>query len=250
MGATFMISPFGNMFMSRIGFKILVVIGTVSAILSFIASSFAQHIYTLSVTYGLIWGFSAGIVYHASMVSLQIYARSNLPLANGIGSSGAGIGTFAVGPLLTYLIEKCQFRWTLRLLALLPLFFLPSVFLIKNFKSPPKNFETESILMVNDNSEVHKEQLDINENLKTACNIELEDNENLNNIKDKNSNKETHSWLDECFDRDLWKHKPYVMMVTGFSIMLFGYFIPFTYLVSSFIHFTVKLSLIDFFSVW
>ena len=240
-----MISPFGNMFMSRIGFNVLVMIGTISAILCFIASSFAQHIYTLSVTYGLFWGFSAGIVYHASMVSLQIYARSNLPLANGIGSSGAGIGTFAVGPLLTYLIEKFRFRWTLRLLALLPLLFLPSVFLIESFKSPPINFETESIPIINDNSEVHKEQLDINENPKRAYNVELKDNENINNIKDKKSNTKTHSWLDECFDRDLWKHKPYVMMVTGFSILLFGYFIPFTYLVSSFIHFTKSETFLD-----
>ena len=245
MGATFMISPFGNMLMSRIGFQVLVVVGTVSAILCFIASSFAQHIYTLSVTYGLFWGFSAGIVYHASMVSLQIYARSNLSLANGIGSSGAGIGTSAVGPLLTYLIEKFQFRWTLRLLALFPLFFIPSVFLIKNFKSRPNSFETESIPIVNDNLEVHKEQLDINRNPKTTYNIELEDNENINKIKDKKSNRKSHSWLHECFDRDLWRHKPYVMMVIGFSILLFGYFIPFTYLVSRFIHFTNSKAFLD-----
>ena len=85
----------------------------------------------------------------------------------------------------------------------------------------------------------------INENPKRTYHVELKDNENINNIKDKKSNTKTYSWLDECFDRDLWKHKPYVMMVTGFSILLFGYFIPFTYLVSSFIHFTKSETFLD-----
>jgi len=262
MGTTFLISPFSNLLMSYVGYRKMLSLACLLCTVSLLTSSFVSDVYLLSFTYSVLFGFGAGIANHASLVSLQVNAKEKLSLANGVSSSGSGIGTFALGPILTYLIKNYDFRWSFRAIIVLPILFLPSILLTKDFKSSDCDESTDEDTFKN-NVEVSKQNVDkkvlinrtysveyLNGDLPDHTNDDVMNhlNNNNNNTSDNTSRelKPDKNCLNQLIDKEIWKHLPYVVFIAGFSTFLFGYFIPFVFLVEHAHSFDIPMSTAQF----
>ena len=91
--------------------KVLTVAGIIIG-LGYFLMPLAQNVWTLCLFYGIIIGVGMGGVFVplVSMVTRWFTARRNL--VSGIVSGGVGVGTFALPPLLTFFIDKLNWRAT------------------------------------------------------------------------------------------------------------------------------------------
>lgn len=247
MGITFFVSPFSSLITTRIGFRSLIITSTVICVFALLLSSFASNIHWLPLSYSLFWGAGAGFANHASLVLLQQNFYDKLSLANGIATSGSGVGTLILGPLLNYLLTKHSFRWAFRACAVLPLLFLFSLPFIKKNEEDVSNFffQTPEDLLQNNNNTInsHENQDGINRNSNggVSCHNQMitNDHENtmLYNGSDQNLNKGLSflrikkSAFEEIFNKEIWSNRAYVIFVIGISTFLFGYFIPFVFMI-------------------
>ena len=108
----------------RIGCGYVMSLGGVFVSLGIITSSIATSTWILFITYGLLLSFGTSCLFFSSLISLPFYFKRRLGLANGIASSGSGIGGLSFSPLLDYLIRHYGLRRTFQIysiFALLPL---------------------------------------------------------------------------------------------------------------------------------
>ena len=120
---------------------------------------------------------------------------------------------------MAYLIHESNFRTAFRVFSLVPLFsFILTIFLVRP----------------NININEKKGQIDVDgekENMKDHK--ELVDDIETNQKKSENSFYPVLlSLLKNIFSRELWSNKAYVCYMLGVSVFLFGYFIPFVFMVS------------------
>jgi len=183
----------------------------------------------LSLTYSLLWGAGAGFANHAATVLIQKTFHEKLSLANGIVSSGSGLGALVLGQIITWMLQKLGYQWTFRACALLPLSFcvlLYSNHVRKKHDQEMGKIETES----NDDEAPDKHKL-----------IVKKDGNNNNTMMEVQTPPKLKSFnINELIDKELWYNLKYIVLVIGVSIFLFGAFIPFVFLVSLFKLFTRK----------
>lgn len=79
--------------------------------------SISTNIYLMDLTYGFMFGVGASMCYFPSVVILGQYFSKRLSLANGITSSGSGVGTLCMGPVMQKLIQHVGMRNTMRISA-------------------------------------------------------------------------------------------------------------------------------------
>jgi MCP family monocarboxylic acid transporter-like MFS transporter 10 len=113
----FLNGPIAAALAAKYGCRAVSMVGCVIFSVGFISSSYAQHIATLYFTYGLMVGFGASLCYFSSLVAVGQYFYSKLSLANGIISSGSGIGSLVMGPVMNNLLKYLGWRDTLRVYA-------------------------------------------------------------------------------------------------------------------------------------
>lgn len=238
-GLTFLTSPFANVILAKYGFAIQMILSTLLCVLSWFTSSYAENLNTMLFTYSVLWGVGAGLANHAAMVSIQRNFSKRLSLANGIVMSGTGIGTLLLGPLIEHMINRFKFRWAFRMFSPIPLVFLVSVIAVtctrKQDYDPEKNSSTEKIPSDSVDSVIfvdkEKDPLDA-----------TSDGSLLSGISDTSTTgcpeglrtRMRAAWRN-VFDKELWTNKCLVIYIIGMSTFLFGYFIPFTFLVIIFI---------------
>lgn len=259
MGVTFLLSPLANLVLSTIGFNYTMMLATALSVTSLITSSFVNNVHLLSLTYSIMWGSGSALANHASFVTIQETYRGKLSLANGIASSGTGIGTLVVGPYLGYVLEKYHFRWAFRICAVTPLCFLLTILFskINNQKTTAENnpvveekppvVETankekdgfsyaDNAGYIPDPSDTKDSGITPHTTHSSADNRIDENKSNSNSESNDNSSQNIYKKL---FNKELWSIKSYAMFTIGVSIFLFGYFIPFVFLVSCYTFFTV-----------
>ncbi|KAG1686308.1 Monocarboxylate transporter 12 [Nymphon striatum] len=90
---------------NKFGCRAMAMSGSIISALGFCASSQATSIGTLMLLYGIIGGTGFGMMYCSSIVIIGHYFDKKQGLAMGITTSGSGIGTFIIPPLVQKLIE-------------------------------------------------------------------------------------------------------------------------------------------------
>ncbi|KAK3095935.1 hypothetical protein FSP39_021034 [Pinctada imbricata] len=78
----------------RFGHRKIVFLGGVLTAAGLISTAFVTSIEWFFVTYGLITGFGLGMCMSPSLVVFGMFFRRRLALANGLASSGSGLGSF------------------------------------------------------------------------------------------------------------------------------------------------------------
>ena len=94
-------SALGNKF----SFGIILLTGAITSCLAFVASTYCYSIFGLIVTYGLLGGAGIGIIFGPLNIICTFYFHSKLALANGLSSSGMGLGIVLV-PFLANLVAS------------------------------------------------------------------------------------------------------------------------------------------------
>ncbi len=101
----------------RLGFANVIVLGGFTCAVGMFSSSFAPNIYTLYLTYGLIWGFGSCLSYCSALFLLPEFFRARIGLANGIVFLGAPVGTLVLSPVAQKLLNNMGLTRTFQVLA-------------------------------------------------------------------------------------------------------------------------------------
>ncbi|VDK83285.1 unnamed protein product [Litomosoides sigmodontis] len=120
-GCYLLIGPIAGGLVNRYGARIVVIIGSFVAGLSFLASIFCWNIYIFMTFYGFLGGAGFGLIYLPSIVTVGYYFEKKRSIATGIAVAGSGVGTFVFPPLCIVLIN--QFGWKIAVCALAALSF-------------------------------------------------------------------------------------------------------------------------------
>ena len=111
----------GGMLADRFGPRVICSVGMLCIAAGLLATSFAQSMATVYLTYGVGIGVGIALVYSPSIASVQPWFTGRRGLAAGIASSGIGAGTLVLPLLAAGAIAWLQWRDALRVLALLVL---------------------------------------------------------------------------------------------------------------------------------
>lgn len=88
-------------------------------VLSLVASSFAEKLWTLQLCQGALFGIFGGALYYPAVLWLPEHFDKRRGLAAGIIFGGSGAGGVIFPLMLIKLLQAVGFRWTLRILAAL-----------------------------------------------------------------------------------------------------------------------------------
>ena len=111
----------GGMLADRFGPRAVCCIGMVFIAAGLLATSFAQSLLMVYLSYGVGIGIGIALVYTPSIACVQPWFTRRRGLAAGIASAGIGAGTLLIPLLVALAITVLQWRDTLRVLALLVL---------------------------------------------------------------------------------------------------------------------------------
>ena len=112
-----MLGPLATTLCAKFSCRVTTMIGCTVAAAGCLTASFSTAMWQMNLTYGFLFGFGASMCYFPSVVILGQYFWKRLSLANGITSSGSGVGTLAMGPILQKLLEHFGLRNTMRISA-------------------------------------------------------------------------------------------------------------------------------------
>lgn len=105
-GMMFFLGPLTTSLCERYGCRVVEITGTLLCITGCFLSSFANSVPVLFFTYGIIWGAGTSMCYFPTIIVLSKYFKTRLSLVNGIVTSGSGLGTLSMGPLIQLLISS------------------------------------------------------------------------------------------------------------------------------------------------
>lgn len=191
-GMMFLLGPVGTTLCKKIGCRMTTVIGCSTASLASLLGSFAPNIYVMDLTYGLMFGIGASLCYFPTVIILGTYFNKKLSLANGLTSSGSGVGSLAMGPIMQYLLNQFGMRNTMRISSAMLASILFVSFIYKPINTPFLNADKYTA---------------------------------------KRNEAEKKKGCMRFIDLSLFKNKAYIMWFTSLSFWMLGYFVPFVHLV-------------------
>ncbi|KAK3104505.1 hypothetical protein FSP39_003657 [Pinctada imbricata] len=100
LGLFSMSGPVTGIVINRWSCRISMMIGSVLMTIGFVLTAFVDKLDYVIITYGVISGFGAGLCYTASVVVVGFNFVRHRNLASGFASSGGGVGTFALAPII------------------------------------------------------------------------------------------------------------------------------------------------------
>ncbi|ELU07222.1 hypothetical protein CAPTEDRAFT_190146 [Capitella teleta] len=109
MGSSLMMGPFVSALVNAFSIRTVAMAGAIICSVSFALSTLANSITVLTITYGFLGGLGICMVYLPSIIAVGFYFEKKRALANGITSSGSGIGAFIYSPLCNYL--QTEYGW-------------------------------------------------------------------------------------------------------------------------------------------
>ncbi|XP_046325543.2 monocarboxylate transporter 14-like isoform X2 [Haliotis rufescens] len=104
------VAPVTGILTDKYGCRTVTMSGSVIASSGFVISSFAPNIDILYISYGVLVGIGLGLMYLPSKVIVNQYMKKRRSLANGICSSGGGVGTMAFAAMFQTLNAAYGFR--------------------------------------------------------------------------------------------------------------------------------------------
>jgi len=117
MGLNFFFGPITSALCDRFGCRIVSFAGALLSVLGLFLTSFIQEVNKMYVTYGLVWGVGSSFAFVSSIVVLGQYFDRKLALANGIGTSGSGVGSLVAGPVINHLLQTVGWKNSMRILS-------------------------------------------------------------------------------------------------------------------------------------
>ncbi|XP_069103805.1 monocarboxylate transporter 12-like [Argopecten irradians] len=97
--------PVANALSERFTHRLVVFVGGVLAAIGLVCTSFIQSVPALYVTYGVMCGIGLGLCLSPSLTFQGFHFRKRRALASGLSVSGSGAGSFALPPIIRYLIN-------------------------------------------------------------------------------------------------------------------------------------------------
>lgn len=117
MGLNFFFGPISSALCDRYGCRTVSFAGALLSVLGLFLTSFIQEVQKMYVTYGLVWGVGSSFSFVSSIVVLGQYFDRRLALANGIATSGSGVGSLVAGPVINYLLQSTGWKNSMRILS-------------------------------------------------------------------------------------------------------------------------------------
>lgn len=114
----FALGTLGGILADRFGPRVVCSAGMALIALGLLLTSWAQALWMVYLSYGLLVGLGIAFVYTPSIASVQPWFALRRGLAGGIASSGVGAGTLLVPVLVAMGISAMPWREAMRLLAL------------------------------------------------------------------------------------------------------------------------------------
>ncbi|KAL2135718.1 hypothetical protein VTI74DRAFT_7235 [Chaetomium olivicolor] len=112
-----LISPVAQMLQRRIGTRFTMLLGTAVVFAGLFASSAADRIWHLFLSFAFCFGWGMGLIYIPAMSLLPPWFSRHRSLAVGLATSGAGLGGLAYSLVAGRLIEASGIAWTWRILS-------------------------------------------------------------------------------------------------------------------------------------
>ncbi|VEU20470.1 DEKNAAC101341 [Brettanomyces naardenensis] len=98
-------------------------IGSVLMSLGLILTGFCNKIWQFIITEGFMFGVGSGLVYMPPVVCAPPYFTAHRGIALGLVFAGTGAGGLAMAPFSRFLLSQVGWRWAVRILGFLNLFF-------------------------------------------------------------------------------------------------------------------------------
>lgn len=111
--------PVASKLVTKFGTRKVCMAGALIAAIGLGLGSITKSLLGVLVTYSIITGVGFGLMYIPSIVAVANHFTRQRSLAIGICLCGAGVGTFALSPLETYITQNYGWRWGFVSLALL-----------------------------------------------------------------------------------------------------------------------------------
>ncbi|XP_043475276.1 monocarboxylate transporter 14-like [Leptopilina heterotoma] len=112
-GFYLMAGPYVSALANRYGFRSVAILGSVVSCIAFVLSSFSTSIEYLYITYGILGGIGAGLIYLPAVITTGFYFERWRALATGISVCGSGIGAFILAPISDIIIKNYGWKQAL-----------------------------------------------------------------------------------------------------------------------------------------
>ena len=131
----FLCGPLTSILCDRFGCRRVAFVGALLSVAGLFLTSLVTRLQYMYLTYGLLWGVGSSFSFVPSIVILGDYFDKRLALANGLGTSGSGVGSLVASPTISYLLRVIGWKNSLRILSGIAAFLLVACFLYKPLKT-------------------------------------------------------------------------------------------------------------------
>ena len=131
----FLFGPLTSILCDRFGCRRVAFVGALLSVTGLFLTSLVTRLQYMYLTYGLLWGIGSSFSFVPSIVMLGEYFDKRLALANGLGTSGSGVGSLVASPAINYLLRVVGWSNSLRILSGAAVFLVVACFLYKPHKT-------------------------------------------------------------------------------------------------------------------
>ena len=128
---------------NRIGPRATVILGVVLCSGALLATSQGNSIYSILITYGVMFGFGSSFIFLTPYLVLPRYFVKRLSLAVGLVAMGPGGGMFVMSVVMKALLDELDWRRTYMILAGFVSLSVPLVCTVR--RMPPEEEESKSV---------------------------------------------------------------------------------------------------------
>ncbi|XP_071126387.1 monocarboxylate transporter 12-like isoform X2 [Mytilus edulis] len=112
-GTMLTVGPITGALTNHFGCRLVCIIGALLSATGFVLSCFANSVYHLYCSLGIITGLGFGGIFLSTLVCVGHHFEKRRSFAMGISLSGSGVGIFVLAPVVRILIEEFGWRGTL-----------------------------------------------------------------------------------------------------------------------------------------
>lgn len=120
----FILGPINEWLICKLGYKIMLSIGTILCPLALMLASISHEIWHLYLTQGVMFGLGASFVFFPCIGAPQEWFSSRRGTAFGIAMCGSGVGGLVISNVCQAVMLSIGYRWSLRVAGFISLFFL------------------------------------------------------------------------------------------------------------------------------
>lgn len=113
----FFLGPLTTSLCERLGCRIVTICGGLICIAGLLLSSIVSSLLPLYFTYGLMFGTGTSLCYFPTIIVLSKYFKRRIAVVNGLVTSGSGVGTLVIGPVVQALFLRFGVANTFRIVA-------------------------------------------------------------------------------------------------------------------------------------